>query len=229
MQFLIFVLEILVLFFLSIRVKRKIVRRLYKLTGNQKWTMVLYAILFLPGTFIHEISHFISALFLLVPVGTIDLTPSLDEERARLGSVAVAKTDPARRFLVGISPLVFGLVFILLLGIFLTGNVCLFSWCPSYLIRILISSYLIFQISNSMFMSRKDLEGAWVLFVFVILLGVVLFFLGVRISFESESFFVTKSLEVIKQINYLLLIPFGINFFLLTVAKIFRETTRRVV
>lgn len=222
MTIIIFVLELIILYFISQLIKRKISGRIYGVLKSKKWTAIVYAILFLPGTFIHEISHFLAALLLFVPVGNIDLTPNIEVEEIKLGSVAIAKVDPVRRFMVGFAPVIFGLGIILLMGFFLTGNKCIFSWCPGYLIRILISGFIIFQISNSMFSSKKDLEGAWVLLVLILLIAVTLYFLGIRIGFESNSFLIVKISEIVKQINYLLLIPIGVNTFLLTLAKIFR-------
>ena len=125
---LLLLLEIIALYFLSRRVVRSVFHFFYQFTRRKSWGMYLFAILFLPGTFIHEISHFLAALFLLVPVGKLELIPRFKEEGGGvdLGSVAIAKTDPVRRFLIGIAPVVFGLsiIFILLYLVTMISSVC---------------------------------------------------------------------------------------------------------
>src|SRR3989344_5460758 len=110
-------LEITVLYLLSRRVVRSVYRFFFQVTRRRTLGMYLFAILFLPGTFIHEISHFLAALFLLVPVGNLELIPKFKEEGGGvdLGSVAIGKTDPIRRFLIGVAPFVFGLFIIFVL------------------------------------------------------------------------------------------------------------------
>lgn len=111
----IFILEIIFLFSLSKNLKGKLFRFFLKVTKNKKWTVILYSLVFLPGTFIHEVSHFLVSLFLLVPVGQMNLIPKLEGEKLELGSVPTAKTDIIRGTLIGIAPLIFGVALIFFL------------------------------------------------------------------------------------------------------------------
>ena len=92
---LLLLLEIIALYLLSRHVVRSVFHFFYQVTRRRNLGMYIFAILFLPGTFIHEISHFLAALFLLVPVGEFELIPKFKEGGGGvdLGSVAIAKTD----------------------------------------------------------------------------------------------------------------------------------------
>jgi len=216
-------LEILVLYFLSKRVVRVIYRLFYKVTKRRNWTMYLFAVAFWPGTFIHEISHFLAALLLFVPVGKIELIPNIEEEAgSRLGSVAIAKTDPIRRFLIGVAPLLFGLG-IIFLSIYLlsmnslTGRAGRFidSWYTYVIV-----GYLIFQISNSMFASKKDLEGAVVFFVLLLIILLILLLVGVDIPAMIVNLkFSEELLKTLKMANLFLLVPIIIDLLVLFVLK----------
>lgn len=73
----------------------------------------IFTLFFLLGTFIHELSHFLMAKILFVPVGNFSLFPKFKGRIIELGSVTVAKTDLIRGSLIGLAPL-----FISLAGIY---------------------------------------------------------------------------------------------------------------
>jgi hypothetical protein len=211
-------LEIIVLYFLSRRVVKGVYRFFYSVTKRRNWTVYLFAVVFLPGTFIHEISHFLAALFLLVPVGKLELLPKIEEEgNFKLGSVAITKTDPLRRFLIGIAPVIFGffVIFGLLYFVSMMGD--------SFQLRIidtwweyLLIGFVIFQVANSMFASKKDLEGAIVLLIFLLVVIIFLILLGV----DYKSIFTGlelngKFLEIIRIANIFLIVPIIIDVLVL--------------
>ena len=41
----------------------------------------MYALIFAPGTLIHEASHFLMALFILVPVGQLEIIPEIQDDK----------------------------------------------------------------------------------------------------------------------------------------------------
>src|SRR4030042_3650270 len=202
------ILEILILYFFSRRVVKSVYRFFYRVTKRKNWTMYLFAVLFLPGTFIHEASHFLTALFLLVPVGKLEFFPKQkDEGGVNLGSVAIAKTDPLRRFLIGVGPLIFGLTIIFSTIYLVSTNQFIKEWWGNILAGI-----IIFQIANSMFSSKKDLEGAIILFVLLFIIIIILILLGVNIPNSlSGVTFSPKTLEIIKKANFFLLVPIVID------------------
>ena len=100
-----FIVELVSLFFLSRGITSSISYILYKISHSQKFTIVSLAILFLPGTIIHELSHIIMAGICLVHVGEMDFLPQSSPEGVRLGSAEIGLTDPFRRALIGVAPL----------------------------------------------------------------------------------------------------------------------------
>ncbi len=167
------------------------------------------AILFLPGTFVHEVSHFLSALFLLVPVGNMQLVPKIDEESVRLGSVSIAKTDPLRRFLIGGAPLYIGVSIIIAIFYFAS-----FQWLMDNPIYALLIFYVVFTVSGSMFSSKRDMEGLWG-FVFVVLFFLIcLWFLGVEIDISN---FLSRFSEVFESASLFLTIPILIDIFVISI------------
>ena len=209
--------EIVVLYFVSRRINKSVFRFFYRITKRKNWSMYLYATLFLPGTFIHEMSHFLVALVLLVPVGKLELVPRVEEEEKgyELGSVAIAKTDPVRRFLIGFAPLIFGLLIIFTILYFVSVNRFIDTWWGNILAAI-----LIFEVGNSMFASKKDLEGTLVLFIFILFIIAFLYLLGVETPINLEEVIYSESFQhVLKLANIFLLIPIMIDASLLHAIK----------
>lgn len=161
----------LIIGFLLLILSRKVlITLLFRLAGP-KFTKTLYFLLFFPGVFIHELSHFFAASLLFVPTGKISLFP--DEEK--MGSVQVAKTDPLRQSLIGLSPIFFGTATIIAIFFFalkLPSQIL----TPSQLLLLFKNTpnlpwlYLIFSISNTMFASKKDLQSFLGLMVFLFLI-----------------------------------------------------------
>jgi len=83
------------------------------LTRRANVTMALFSLLFFPGVFIHELSHFLMAKILFVPTGKYSFIPqSMPKGRLRLGYVEVSKTDILRDSIIGTAPLIAGGFFI---------------------------------------------------------------------------------------------------------------------
>ena len=214
---LLFVSELVVLFFLSRRVQRRVGFSLLKLTGSRKVSVYVMSILFLPGTFIHEIAHFLAALFLLVPVGNLELIPKIEEDSIKMGSVSIAKTDPLRRFLIGAAPFFAGTATLLLsLYYFLIINdsVNLQEVTSIAIWKIVILIYLIFTITNTMFSSKKDMEGMWGFLAVIVFTAVILwvFDINLNLSFVNHP----KISELFSTASFLLLVPLVLD--IITVA-----------
>jgi hypothetical protein len=166
-----FFIEFACIFLLSRKVSKTTSAVLLRILKNQKITVHVLSFIFLPGVIIHELSHWLMANFLLVKTGEIEFMPQIHGDKVKLGSVAVAKTDPFRRFFIGIAPILFGLLIILGLYILLFPNLTItFSW------KELLFLYLLFEIGNTMYSSRKDMEGAIVFFVLIGILITLYFF-----------------------------------------------------
>ncbi|OGM18793.1 hypothetical protein A2686_02020 [Candidatus Woesebacteria bacterium RIFCSPHIGHO2_01_FULL_38_10] len=208
---LIFIFEIVFLYFLSKDIYRKFSESFYRLTKSKKLTVYLTSLLFLPGTAVHELSHFITAILLFVPVGKFKLTPEFEKSYVKLGSVSIARSDFFRRFLIGIAPFIFGVGLIsILIYLFLSQG---HSNNPYY---ITLTTYLIFTISNTMYLSKSDLSGAWeIAIIFLFLLG-AFYFLGVSISFKSDP----ELVNLIQKADKILLVPIFIDLIFIVFNRI---------
>lgn len=130
----------------------------------------------LPGVIVHELSHLLVANMLFVHTGEVEFFPQIQRDHVKLGSVAIAKTDPLRRFAIGVAPLVVGLGIIFSLFWLFPSVVTAFSFWT------VLFYYGIFEIGNTMFSSRKDLEGAIGLLILLLFLAGGFYLLGLRIS-----------------------------------------------
>jgi hypothetical protein len=154
-------------------------RLVYELSGTSlllfdstRPGIVLYSLIFLPGTIIHELSHWIVAEILQVKTGEITIFPDLDIGETgsqRLGSVATSRSDPIRGFFIGLAPFVTGLAILIVLSKLLsTGWSGTFPWWQLVLII-----YGIMVIGNTMMISRED-RRTWpfvvILFLFIIVI-----------------------------------------------------------
>lgn len=204
--------EIILLFFLSKFLINSLVRLFYAITKSRSASFNILAVIFLPGTIIHELSHLLVAGMMFVPVGEIDILPKSDGDGVNLGTVEVGETDMVRRAIIGTAPLLVGLVIIFsLLFIFQSS---LLSFDPLWQTILLL--YIVFVISNNMFSSKKDMEGAYIFFGAVIFMSVAilaaLYFTHLLPGeFIMEKLNTPSLLEFLKKIDLFLLIPLGIN------------------
>jgi hypothetical protein len=82
-------------------------------------TQVLFAIIFLPGVFLHELSHFLMAKLLRVRTGRFSLIPQAQPDgRLRLGYVETASGGFLRDALIGVAPLVTGCLLVAYFAIY---------------------------------------------------------------------------------------------------------------
>lgn len=144
-------------------------------SGDSDSAIMIYFLILLPGIVLHELSHWLTALLLRVPVGKLSLWPKKKRGgQVRLGSVAIGRTGPLRASLIGVAPLVVGSAVILLVGQLVLGtsnlgHLLLYgTWgdlwrelvaywrVPDFFLWL----YLIFTITNTMVPSESD-RTAW--------------------------------------------------------------------
>lgn len=169
------------------------------LFGSSRPGVMLYAIIFLPGTIVHELSHWIFAEILAVRTGEITILPDFSSDDSgmtrRLGSVATARSDPFRAFLIGIAPFLTGLGILAVLGrLIATGSSDNFAWWQLTLII-----YGIVVVGNSMMTSREDRRTWPVIIVFIFLISLLLYRLRLAIppSFWSLGSSILTGLDTI--------------------------------
>jgi hypothetical protein len=162
------------------------------LTRDTRLTMGIFAMLFLPGVFLHELSHFVMAKILRVRTGKFSIFPqSLPDGRLQLGYVETVRSDAVRDSLIGAAPLIVGTLFVAYVALyhlqmrvlwdaFRNGQLDLF-WlgvralpqAPDFYLWF----YLAFAVSSTMLPSESD-RHAWLELVIsiAVLFGLALLF-----------------------------------------------------
>jgi hypothetical protein len=179
----------------------------FLLTGSRYAATWFFWVLFLPGTLLHEVSHWLTAVLLQVKTGRLSLWPKPKRKgELQMGSVQVEVSDPFRHSLIGLAPLIFGSLVVLLIGRWLdleqvtlalgSGNletIWLAIKSTLALPDIWLWLYLIFVISNAMMPSASDRESWWsvVLYLCLALLLVIAFDLVPSLSANLQAFGLT--------------------------------------
>ena len=114
-----FVLMLVPLVLLQRLLHREIQAVFLILTRNAQLTMGIFSFVFLPGVFLHELSHFLMAKILRVPTGRFSIFPQpLPDGRLQLGYVETAKADIVRDSLIGAAPLIVGTIFVAYVSVY---------------------------------------------------------------------------------------------------------------
>lgn len=199
---LIFCVELFILFWLSRQITGKLAGKL---------SVRELALLFLPGTIIHELAHVLTAGVLLVHVGEVEFMPRQTEEGIKLGSAQIGQTDFIRRAIIGFAPVLLGL------GIILGTSFFLSSWWS-----VIIVLFVLFEVGNTMFSSSKDVEGTAAFLVIFSSLFLAFYFLGIREPLVWIWEQVQKTTLFWQKIDLLMILPITLDlglFGLLTLGK----------
>src|ERR1041385_1159351 len=160
------------------------------LSRDARITMTVFSIIFLPGVFLHELSHFVLAKILGVRTGRFSILPRpLPDGRLQLGYVETSRSDIIRDSLIGAAPLIVGTLFVAYVAIyhlqmrvlwdaFRNGQFDLFWLGFRALPRVqdfYLWFYLAFAVSSTMMPSESD-RHAWLELVISIgvLVGIAL-------------------------------------------------------
>lgn len=216
----IFFIEFFILFLSSKFLIQSLARLFYRFTKSQHKTVYLLAVLFLPGTVIHELAHMLSAGAMLVHTGDIEFMPEIREDGVKLGSAEIGVTDPIRRALIGMAPVFVGISLIVGLLWFFFFQIQQNNIYPFWVFLILI--YAIFIISNTMFSSRKDMEGAFTFFALIIAIVVALYILDYKQVFYWLGSLLTPQVSAfLFKVDMFLIIPICINLAIFSLNKFF--------
>lgn len=234
-----FVVMLVPLIFLQRLLHREIQSVFLILTRDARITMGIFSLIFLPGVFLHELSHFVMAKILRVPTGRFSLFPqSLPDGRLQLGYVETGRADMIRDSLIGAAPLIIGTLFVafvaidrlqmrVLWDVFRNGQMNLF-WLG---MRTLPSVgdfylwfYLVFAVSSTMTPSESD-RHAWielaisigVLFAITLLVGAGPWMLN-NVAPHVSSFlgFVAVIFGLSNFVHVLLILPIALMHKLLS-------------
>lgn len=191
------------------------------LFGRTRPGLLFYSIIFLPGTIIHELSHWIVAEILQVKTGEITIFPDTqtDQSTQRLGSVATVRTDPFRGFLIGLAPFITGLGILAILGRLLQLGWGNYAWWQLALII-----YGIMVISNSMMISKEDRRTWPFMIVTLILLLIVMYRMQLTLS-PSISLLASNTMT---KLNMVLGVTAGFNLVMIGGSYLTRRLVERV-
>jgi hypothetical protein len=179
--------------FLAWQLKRRALTLLTRAFGGGAFGPALYALLTLPGFFVHEGAHFLAAVLLRVPVRGAAFIPRRTPDDLAVGAfVQVERRDPLRMAIIAAAPLVAGTVALGLLAGTLGTNgsdprpwIRLGEWFSSLDwqgSRTWAQIYLIWSIGSHMAPSHADLRhlrsGALALLAILVLVGFLLPHLG---------------------------------------------------
>ena len=186
LSLLFFIISITLLYLSSHSLIKNLIKFFYRLFHSRHTSINLLFFLLLPGIFLHEFSHILSAELLQVRTGHLSLTPHFKDNQLRLGSAQIAKTDPIRLTLIGTAPFLTGTIalwLILKLGLHLSPSILnITNFLPQLTLAfkqisflpLLLLTYLLFSISNTMFSSPSDLQSAGLpIILFLIIFGVI--------------------------------------------------------
>lgn len=198
----VFLLLIVIIYIITQLIVKELFLLLRKFFKSDFLTFALISLLFLPGTIIHESAHFLTALFLILPVKSMTIFPRWDENEIKLGEVLFIKKDFLRAILVGIAPIFFGI------GILF--SLFYFHIYPANNLGLnILYSYLIFSISANMFSSKQDLKDLlWITPVIIVV--VMLFYVfDIKINMNTVNAIMNKVNLYISFVLILDIVLFG--------------------
>jgi hypothetical protein len=230
---------IVILVILQRKLHREIQAFFLILTRRNDVTQFIFSFIFLPGVFLHELSHFLMAKLMGVETGKFSLIPNAQPNgKVRLGYVETVSGGFLRDALIGVAPLVTGCLFVAYatinqMQLFLLWNYFhLAEWTRfwSQLISVprtpdfWLWFYLVFSVSSTMMPSASD-RHAWlpVGILAVSLLGIAVFFGAGKWVLENLALPLNKILLAMAMIftlssllHALLILPFMILHRILT-------------
>lgn len=183
-------------------------------------SLILVSVLLLPGVLLHEVSHYMVAYILGVPTGKISIIPKvLGNGHLQLGYIETAKTDILRETLIGIAPLMAGVLFIAFVSFSQLGIPA--SWenlevsgllnSPSDITKLYNAAdfwiwfYLIFAVSSTMMPSRSD-RRAWLPVAVIVVI-----FLLLALTVGAGPWMWENLAAPFNQISQVLALVFGIS------------------
>ena len=201
-------------------------RLIHRFGGGRNSLIIFWSLIFLPGTIIHELSHFLFAILTGARTGKIEIFPRLLEEDweneesgsgVTLGYVQTQKLNPIQGLFIGLAPFVIGLVLLVWLSSSIQS-----SYLSSSYYLLLFQGYLFFTISNSFFPSKSDIKHTLpMIFVFSLIIFGLWFF---GISFLTKP--ATSFFTLLNTINITLALSIVINLSITLVIFAIKKTRR---
>jgi hypothetical protein len=209
----------------------------FLMTGSPQVALWFFWVLFLPGTLLHEISHWVTAKVLAVKTGRFSVWPQVKKKgELQMGSLQVEVADPFRHSLIGLAPLVFGSLAVLLVGLgrlelgqvgeaLRTGDLEVVLEMVARILTVpdvWLWIYLIFAISNAMLPSPSDRQAWWSVFIYLSLALLLAIGLGLNPIFSPSI--QTIGLTIITQLLYAFLITIAVDILFILLILIIETT-----
>lgn len=184
-----------------------------------KW---LYTLIFLPGTILHELSHWLMAELLGVRTGEIAILPDFEstavDNRERLGSVQTAKTGPVRSFLIGAAPFLTGLAVLFVLGsLLLRGNWLLWQYALIF--------YSVIVVGSSMLLSKEDRKSWPFIAILLVVVTVIYYVLPIKIPQDL----ILGATSLIVRLNQVLFVTAGAILVIIGISYGLRRIIERLL
>ena len=212
-----FFLQIILIYFLSRATINNLFRLLRAFLKSDHLVFSLISIIFFPGTVVHELAHFFTAMVLFLRVHSLNLFPKWEGNEIKLGTVLYEKKDFVRGVLVGIAPIFSGIFFlwaIAALNIFPSDNIFLN----------LLIIYLIFTVSSMMFSSKRDLIDLIYILPFIVIFYGFIYIFDIKLDFIIRNQPLENALlNFLKQVNIYLFLSVSLNLILLLLFYLFKN------
>ncbi len=215
-QLTLFLVLLAFLFFISRLTTNNLFRFLQRFFRSDKIVFTLISLVFFPGTVVHELAHYLAATVLFLRVREISIFPQRKGNYIKLGHVLYEKKDFVRGVIVGIAPIIIGILFLF--------GLSLWNIFPSPNIAYnLLLIYLIFTISSTMFSSKQDLVDLIYLLPFLYVAIIVLYVFRTDASFMFQNYGEKAFNNIFTKINPYLLLCIGIHIIIIILLKLFTK------
>jgi hypothetical protein len=203
---------LLVLAWLSRQISLRIQGLVYHATRAEGYPMIILFLLLMPGVFIHEAAHWLTARLVGLKTGKFRVWPKPQGKHIGMGSVSVQRGNLWQDSLVGLAPLLIGSVFIALIGyhvfqadVFSTtllagawNTALAFFWRGLRSGDGALWAYLLFAIANAMMPSASDREPVKPLLLYVGLTALAYLLLGFPLApFAAVLSWLTPALQIL--------------------------------
>jgi hypothetical protein len=172
-------------------------RLIHRFGGGRHTLIVIWSLIFLPGTVIHELSHFFLAIITGARTGKIEIIPEYLEDEweneskggsVALGYVQTQRLNPLQGFFVGTAPFIVGTVLLVWLASSLRTE-----FYSGQTISLILQGYLFFTIANSFFPSWSDIKQTLPLVIVALLAAILAWILGLQILIGPNSGIISLS------------------------------------
>jgi hypothetical protein len=210
-QGIIFIPLALCLFIIGKRTVQELYTILKLFFRNDYVVFAIIALIFLPGTLFHELAHYVMAIMLFLHVTDFTIVPRWYKSDITLGRVTYYKRDVIRSILVGVAPLLAGILFFLGIAYF-----HVFPQASQGYIYNAVFIYLIFVISTSMYSSKQDLVDIAYIIPVLFIIFILAYFLNGNIAAIVEKLYIGGVVEYLfRTLNYYLAISLAIHVVLI--------------